>query len=783
MQTGSRSLEVPDLGDRYIQLLALTLLGYALLGKGFAYLGVPPLFIGEIVLVLGFLMFLRSGCFIAVLTRPASLLLAVLMAWVLARTIPFIGIYRIDALRDSVIVMYGAFAFIVIALLLEKPNRIHDVMRYLALFTALYGSLIPFMYYISKVAGDVIPTLPGADVPLLFIRAGEVSVHVCAAIVFALLGMRRVGPVTVLLLLISFAIVAAQSRGGLLAILIPVCFAAIVAGKAKEVAKVLLIVGVLLGIAYALDLGIAMPGDPRVVGTRQIVDNFVSIFFEADGGALDGTKLFRIRWWQTIQDYTLHGPYFWTGKGFGINLAEADGFVVGLEKGGAVLRSPHNGNMTILARAGVPGLVLWALTGFTWFVMMMRSMIAARRRGDTAWANLFLFLTCYLSAIIIDASFDVALEGPMLGIWFWVIFGLGVGGSMIYRSQTQGVAQLAALPARGVAVAAAVLFVLAGASHGPAIANGLAPSPEPQMRVLEEISGKEIESKDGSCLSFDKLENAIIENVVLGPCAKHGVFISNSRNVIVRNVSVSGVGESGIYVLGSSSVSITENKIENAISGITAVSSSGIKVSCNTVENVRGPIPSGQFVQFNDVQGPDNQISCNVGRNLPGRGQPEDAISTYKSSGTPASPILVERNLIVGGGPSLSGGGIMLGDDGGSHIVARSNILVDPGQYGIAVASGDNMSILDNLVLGRSQPFTNVGISVWNQYPHPCRDITVRGNTVTWYSKTGAANPWWDGENCGPVAGVQENAFDAKLTPMIQEYSAPECGCESAGRQ
>ena len=43
------------LADRYLVGLAVCLLGYALFGRAFAYLGVPPLFIGEAMLVLGLL--------------------------------------------------------------------------------------------------------------------------------------------------------------------------------------------------------------------------------------------------------------------------------------------------------------------------------------------------------------------------------------------------------------------------------------------------------------------------------------------------------------------------------------------------------------------------------------------------------------------------------------------------------------------------------------------------------------------------------------------------------
>ena len=52
------------------------------------------------------------------------------MVWVLARTLPFVSVYGFDALRDSVIILYGGFAFIVIGLLLEDARRIDTVLRY-----------------------------------------------------------------------------------------------------------------------------------------------------------------------------------------------------------------------------------------------------------------------------------------------------------------------------------------------------------------------------------------------------------------------------------------------------------------------------------------------------------------------------------------------------------------------------------------------------------------------------------------------------------------------------
>ena len=79
--------------------------------------------------------------------------------------------------------------------------------------------------------------------------------------------------------------------------------------------------------------------------------------------------------------------------------------------------------------------MLWALVLVSWFAMLTRAMLTARARGHERWADLFLFVACYIIAILINATFDVALEGPMQGIWFWCLFGFGIGSVMIYRAQ------------------------------------------------------------------------------------------------------------------------------------------------------------------------------------------------------------------------------------------------------------------------------------------------------------------------------------------------------------
>ncbi|ACK85834.1 right-handed parallel beta-helix repeat-containing protein [Methylorubrum extorquens] len=747
------------LAELFLAALGIAFAGYMIFGKSFAYLGLPPLYAGELLFLLGLLAALRarSGInLVAGLATAPALCLAALMGWVLLRTLTGLREYRVDALRDGAVALYGGYAFVMIALLLDDPRRLGTLLR---MFRWLARIAIP-MAIIAFILGDV---------PFFAARAGELSAHLTGACVLALVGLVRVGPGWVAFVGLGAVLAAAQNRGSMLAIAVPVCLALLAVGQWKRMAATLILGAGLLGAAAALDVEVELPNSDRPVSAAAVVNNIVSIVAPSSGGNLDDTKQWRLRWWNTIVGYTVNGPYFWTGKGFGPNLAETDGYVVGLENGGPTLRSPHSIHMTYLARSGVPGLALWLLTCAVWMAAMLAAFWRARRMGERKWESFFLFIACYVASIVIDASFDVALEGPMLAIPFWTLIGIGIGAAMIFR------AQAAALPPdtpfRPRRVRGMSLSALAGLAL-------LAPWPAAPARAEE--SRRTVSDPSGPCLVLRDVSDRTIENLDLGPCGGEGVRIERSRNVTIRNLTIRDTGDVGIYVEGSDGVTIEENRIDNTLSGIRALSSTGVEVRCNSVRNVRGPIPAGQFVQFDKVKGPGNGISCNIGENEPGRGVPEDAISLFQSRGEPGRPILVSRNRLVGGGPSQSGGGIMLGDGGGAYLEARDNLLIDPGQYGIAVASGSHMTIAGNVVIARPQLFTNVGISVWNQYAEPCHTVTVSGNSVDWRARTGRPNPWWDAKNCAGTLWSLNRTLT--LDPQREIAAQAPCACRTAGR-
>jgi hypothetical protein len=418
----------------YLELLCFALAGYAVLGKGFAYLGIPPIYVGEILLLLGIATALSRGCIVAAIFNVSGIALCATMLWTAVRTIPYVRQYGFDALRDSVIVFYGLFAFICASLLLRDHAGLVLIIR-------RYRNFIPCLIILApviQVLAQFYPRWPNGQ-PLFFVKVHDASAHLAGAALFALVGFVRLGPLMMFVLLATAFFAFSQSREALVAFVAAFALAAIFIPdrqKLKQLAGWIAAAALVAAVAALLDVQIAVPGRIRPVAFRQVIDNLLSVFGHSDYQLTEATKEWRLMWWRDIIDYTLHGPYFWGGKGFGVNLADSDGFqVVALDSEEPLLRTPHSAHMTILARTGVIGLILWSFTLGSWLVAMASRLRAARRSDDPAWAGLFAFLLCFWMTLLISASFDVALEGPMLGIWFWVIFGIGIAAVVIHRHE------------------------------------------------------------------------------------------------------------------------------------------------------------------------------------------------------------------------------------------------------------------------------------------------------------------------------------------------------------
>ncbi len=424
----------PRLRGAFFAALGVLLAGYALLGRGFAYLGVPPLYAGELVLLLGAatLLFGRTRG-PARVTAPWLALVA-FAGWGAVCTIPYLGTYRTDALRDAVLWGYSAFA-VIVARVLSDPGRLESVPRIYARWLPWFTCWVPLAWTIDRLAAAQIPRVGGTDVSLLSFKPGDAAVHLAGGAAFLLAKPHdvalRVGSVRVpdwaiwLVWLAGGLIVASGNRGGMLAIFAAVF--TVLAFRPRGAGRTLLALG---GAAATFGLLLAIAGGPelldetngeRQISAQQVFTNIVSLAGGGSQSGLIGTREWRLLWWREIVDYTVFGEHFWTGKGFGVNLADVDGFQ--LDDVDRTLRSPHNGHLTILARAGVPGLALWAAlvagvgVGLARMARQMRTAPAGARGRVALWLN------AYIIAALVNAAFDVYLEGPPGGIWFWCLTG------------------------------------------------------------------------------------------------------------------------------------------------------------------------------------------------------------------------------------------------------------------------------------------------------------------------------------------------------------------------
>ena len=158
------------------------------------------------------------------------------------------------------------------------------------------------------------------------------------------------------------------------------------------------------------------------------IHEFSSIFIQASNNS--GTVGYRLDWWNHIIDYTFNGDYFWTGKGFGINLGTDSGFD---PVGDGKVRSPHNGHITVLARTGVPGLCCWIILQLSWAFSILSNYFKSIRRHQPRWSSVFIALFIYWFALMMSSSFEVIIEGPSGGIWLWSIFGVGLASLYLYQ--------------------------------------------------------------------------------------------------------------------------------------------------------------------------------------------------------------------------------------------------------------------------------------------------------------------------------------------------------------
>jgi hypothetical protein len=407
---------------------------YALLGKGFAYAGWPPFYAGEILLLVGIPALLATRRIVALCKTSLGIGLICFTAWQIACAVPYFEVYGIDTLRDSAIWGYSVFAWITAALVLRLPGFLSWVVLGYRRFAKVFLIIGPVAWLATLYLREWLPRWPETTVTLPLIKGDEFCVHLAGILAFL---MQRLAPVSHgwLFLVLADAATAMGVRSGLVAFLIAAGCVIFLRPRARGLASVAAAALILMVTMATFDFHFVMPGTQREFSLDQLSDSVRSVVGVSQRSDLESTKNWRLIWWREIKDYTLDGPYFWAGKGYGINLADSDGFQVGTRD--EPLRSPHSSHLNFLARSGVPGFALWLLLQVIWVSQMLAAYLRANRLHLEGWQGLFAWIIAYWVAFVTAAGFDVFLEGPMAGIPFWTLLGLGWGSQTRFTSQAQ----------------------------------------------------------------------------------------------------------------------------------------------------------------------------------------------------------------------------------------------------------------------------------------------------------------------------------------------------------
>jgi parallel beta-helix repeat protein len=251
-----------------------------------------------------------------------------------------------------------------------------------------------------------------------------------------------------------------------------------------------------------------------------------------------------------------------------------------------------------------------------------------------------------------------------------------------------------------------------------------------------------------------------------------GIHLTNCSNVHITKCKIMNSTNDGIQLSNCTNVVIDSCFVTNVRAGVNAMYSVTVKVNNNQFLNMNGPFPSGNFVQFNNVNGGGCQINNNRCEDVVGVAQhPQDGLSVYQSNGLQGDSIQVIGNWIRGGQiQNDSGGaaGIVLGDVGGSYQVARNNILVNPGYVGAQVQGGSHIKMDHNIVYSSSTPYSNCGICYGNYSGAASTDVTISYNSVRYYQTSGAEmDAWWDPSTAVQPLGWSTNVLKANIDASI----------------
>lgn len=396
----------------YMHLYLVVFAMYTYLNKGIAY-G----FFAEAVLLLGLLLLVADlKQYVIPYSTPLLCVLIFISAAIIWSLLSLPTQPPAAILKDAAVFIYPAFVLVIFLFLPLWPQFIKGVVRIYAFYPLVaFTSLQLSINFPEWVEFSLFN-----DVSLLLVKFGDMAVHLLISSLLLLSGYikmdRRLLLINAVLIIYLLLMVATFTRGGFLAYAIGIGLFFWSYRKkfnAATLRSYLLVFGLIFAVSifFYVNTRAEENFQGRAVGVEQLLLNIKTVFSNEEDGALTDNKLWRLAWWYKIVSDAQDPVIALKGVGPGPNLALLGEVAVEDDS----LRSPHNVSLTILARFGIPLLMVW----LGWLYI---TVIRPLRSNRLSTFNRIVALV--LVAAFFNASFDVYLEGPMGAFLFWTMVGI-----------------------------------------------------------------------------------------------------------------------------------------------------------------------------------------------------------------------------------------------------------------------------------------------------------------------------------------------------------------------
>jgi hypothetical protein len=400
------------------QIAGFLLVGYLCMSRSFAYLGVAPLYIGE--LVLGAFLLLKPrvalGTWAASLLRASplnefGLALLVFLAygmWQVGRGI-IGGSPIFYTLKFLVFNYYPLYIFLGIWIGLRVPEHLPKMIRAIAWVNGVYG--VMYIVALRHIAANV----PGSEIPLFGVPAGG-----AVAIVGLLCFERDLRAVWLVLVLNMLVILAWQVRAEWFGLGVGILVCGLLTGRAGRV--------VAIGMAGLVVLGMIQLADIRLTGRQSGVSLSETLArviapinlelakqLSPNAELHASTADWRELWWEQIWISVHSKPMLQAfGHGYGFDLFSLAPPDIRASGADAEIRTPHSIFYYSLGYTGWVGITLFGAMQLALFRLLWRSYrVDGQPAGIAVWAMA-------MAMAFFEGSFDT----PYRAIPFYLLVGM-----------------------------------------------------------------------------------------------------------------------------------------------------------------------------------------------------------------------------------------------------------------------------------------------------------------------------------------------------------------------